>query len=83
MKNLIINDNYQPNGGGVEFETIIYDRVNDKVWIETPQPLCGFVDLGLPSGTKWASCNVGAEKPEDFGLYFAWGETEGYTRNNY
>jgi hypothetical protein len=34
--------------------------------------------LGLPSGTKWASCNVGAEKPEDFGLYFAWGETEGY-----
>lgn len=37
-----------------------------------------FVDLGLPSGLKWASCNVGAEKPEDFGLYFAWGETEGY-----
>ena len=31
MKNLIINDNYQPNGGGVEFETIIYDRINDKV----------------------------------------------------
>lgn len=65
--------------GGVEFEKIIYDRVNDKVWIETPQPLCGFVDLGLPSGLKWATCNVGAEKPEDFGLYFAWGETEGYT----
>ena len=38
-----------------------------------------FVDLGLPSGLKWASCNVGAEKPEDFGLYFAWGETEGYS----
>lgn len=37
-----------------------------------------FVDLGLPSGLKWASCNVGAEKPEDFGLYFAWGETQGY-----
>lgn len=27
---------------------------------------------------KWATCNVGAEKPEDFGLYFAWGETNGY-----
>ncbi len=38
----------------------------------------GAVDLGLPSGTLWAACNVGAEKPEDFGDYFAWGETEGY-----
>ena len=34
------------------------------------------VDLGLPSGTKWANMNVGAEKPEDYGLYFAWGETQ-------
>ena len=33
------------------------------------------IDLGLPSGTKWACCNVGAEKPEDYGGYFAWGET--------
>jgi len=32
------------------------------------------VDLGLPSGIKWASCNLGAEKPEDFGNYYAWGE---------
>ncbi len=37
------------------------------------------VDLGLPSGTKWANMNIGASKPEDFGLYFAWGETQGYT----
>lgn len=36
------------------------------------------VDLGLPSGTKWANMNVGAEKPEDYGLFFAWGETTGY-----
>ena len=34
------------------------------------------VDLGLPSGTKWANMNVGAEKPEDYGSYFAWGETQ-------
>ena len=34
------------------------------------------IDLGLPSGTKWACCNVGAEKPEDYGGYYAWGETE-------
>ena len=37
-----------------------------------------FVDLGLPSGTQWATFNVGATKPEEYGLYFAWGETEGY-----
>ena len=35
----------------------------------------GYVDLGLPSGLKWATCNVGAENPEDYGDYFAWGET--------
>ena len=34
------------------------------------------VDLGLPSGLKWASCNVGATKPEEYGGYYAWGETE-------
>ncbi|MBQ6202806.1 MAG: hypothetical protein IJK46_01770 [Prevotella sp.] len=33
------------------------------------------IDLGLPSGTKWACCNVGAQKPEDYGDFFAWGET--------
>ena len=37
-----------------------------------------YVDLGLPSGTLWATCNVGAEKPEEYGDYFAWGETSGY-----
>lgn len=35
-----------------------------------------FVDLGLPSGTLWATCNVGATRPEECGSYFAWGETE-------
>lgn len=35
------------------------------------------VDLGLPSGTLWASYNIGASKPEDYGDYFAWGETTG------
>ena len=38
-----------------------------------------WVDLGLPSGLKWADRNVGASKPEECGLYFAWGETQGYT----
>lgn len=35
-----------------------------------------YVDLGLPSGLKWATCNVGANKPEDYGNYYAWGETK-------
>lgn len=34
-----------------------------------------FVDLGLPSGLLWATCNVGASSPEEYGDYFAWGET--------
>ncbi len=34
-----------------------------------------YVDLGLPSGTLWATCNVGASKPEEYGNYYAWGET--------
>ena len=33
------------------------------------------IDLGLPSGTKWACCNVGASMPEAYGDYYSWGET--------
>ena len=40
-----------------------------------------WVDLGLPSGTKWATCNVGATKPEEYGNYYAWGETS--TKSTY
>ena len=38
-----------------------------------------YVDLDLPSGTLWATCNVGASKPTDYGSYFQWGDTVGYT----
>ena len=44
-----------------------------------------YVDLGLSSGLKWATCNVGADSPEDYGNYYAWGETETkaeYTQDN-
>lgn len=44
---------------------------------ETPKAVKA-VDLGLPSGTLWATMNIGASSPEDYGDYFAWGETEGY-----
>ena len=39
-----------------------------------------YVDLGLPSGTLWSIMNVGASKPSDSGLYFQWGDTQGYTK---
>lgn len=45
-----------------------------------------YVDLGLPSGTLWATCNLGADKPEGYGDYFAWGETNPktvYSWDNY
>ena len=44
-----------------------------------------FVDLGLPSGLLWATCNIGANSPEEYGNYYAWGNTEPaskYTENN-
>ena len=40
----------------------------------TPSPV-EYVDLGLPSGLKWAKCNLGASKPSEPGDYYAWGET--------
>ncbi|MBR5324217.1 MAG: hypothetical protein IKV14_05330, partial [Muribaculaceae bacterium] len=42
-----------------------------------------YVDLGLPSGLKWATCNVGATTPEGYGDYFAWGETSPKTTYNW
>ncbi len=42
---------------------------------------CECVDLGLPSGRKWATMNVGAKTATDFGTYFAWGEVTGFERN--
>ena len=42
-----------------------------------------YVDLGLPSGTLWATCNVGASKPEGYGNYYAWGESKPQASNKY
>ena len=48
----------------------------DSIEIEKPLDANGleYVDLGLPSGTLWATCNVGAISPEGYGYYFGWGE---------
>lgn len=77
--------------------TIVEYPVTDiiRVYFEESTPevnLCPdanhphMIDLGLPSGVKWSCCNVGASNPEDYGDYYAWGETEvkdSYTNDNY
>ena len=52
---------------------------NEKIYYNYPKKKITFIDLGLPSGTLWASCNIGAESPEDAGMYFQWADTQGYT----
>ena len=59
-------------------DTVLYGPARHVGW--------EMVDLGLPSGTLWANMNVGASWPEDYGDYYAWGETtvkNSYTSSNY
>ena len=60
---VVLNDNY----------SFITAKKGEK---PNPTVTPEYVDLGLPSGVKWAIFNVGATKPEEYGDYFAWGETE-------
>lgn len=53
--------------------------VDDESAAYPPDTVSEYVDLGLPSGTLWATRNVGANFPSDYGDYFAWGETEPQT----
>lgn len=66
-----------------ELNAIYYISEDETVEFSEDFPIPGneynghrYVDLGLPSGLKWATCNVGASSPEEYGDYFAWGETE-------
>ena len=64
------------NGDGVvniSDATCLINYILHGAW---PGEAHEWVDLGLPSGTLWATCNIGANSPEDYGDYFAWGETE-------
>ena len=51
------------------------------VTVKENSPIPEVVDLGLTSKLKWASFNLGATKPEEYGDYFAWGETDPYYRS--
>ena len=61
-------------------QIIITVSVTASSGTETPGEA---VDLGLPSGLKWASMNVGATSPEDYGDYFSWGEVTPQSDNAY
>ena len=64
--------------GGANIDVDVNGWGDDRDWLATTGTLNGHecVDLGLPSGIKWATCNVGATAPEEYGGYYAWGETE-------
>ena len=81
--------NSSPNSVGLTTNTEdIQTRGEDllSASLDANKPHPQIVDLGLLSGTRWASCNVGAARPEECGGYFAWGEIEekkSYSWNNY
>lgn len=60
------------------YNRIVYDETTGLVYCKGKKPY-EYVDLGLPSQLKWAKCNIGASTPEEPGLYFQWGDTQGYT----
>ena len=62
--------------GIAEYDRLILDSSKNEI-VYRGGVTYEYVDLGL--SVKWAKCNVGAEKETDAGLYFAWGETTGYT----
>lgn len=66
------DDDVVPAPGGTSSET---QPTEVSVQENTPEGVEA-VDLGLPSGTKWANMNIGATSQTDFGTHFAWGETE-------
>ena len=60
----------------VYYEESSESYIDQGVTVSGKEGIYTYVDLGLESGTKWATCNVGATKPTEYGDYFAWGETK-------
>lgn len=56
-------------------DVYIYGLIREFTTLGESENGYGYVDLGLSSGLKWAACNVGAITPEEYGNYYAWGET--------
>ena len=64
---------HMKDGSVLKYDASGVDYVNFTAASTTPDEHEA-VDLGLPSGLKWATCNVGATKPEEGGGFYAWGE---------
>ena len=86
LENLQPNTKYYIRAFATHGDAVVYGEIMsfttlDELEEEPEETISGtenghdYVDLGLPSGLKWATCNVGATSPEDYGDYFAWGET--------
>ena len=60
------------NSTGNNTGNTVNETVNETILVND----LGYVDLGLPSGNLWATCNIGANAPEESGDFFAWGEIE-------
>lgn len=71
------------NGDGVVTLSDVTALVNKLLGKSEPALEHEYVNLGLPSGTLWATCNIGATAPEEYGAYFAWGETVPYGQDDY
>ena len=79
MKTIIKTDDvsqYQ----SVEEDSVIKDTIDESIHFKEVPPYAQTVDLGLPSGKLWAKCNLGANSEEESGLYYQWGDTQGYTK---
>lgn len=68
---------YVPTGS-VDAYKSVWSEYADRIQSIPSAPIPEAVDLGLPSGLKWASFNLGATRPEEFGDYYAWGEITPY-----
>ena len=75
------SDNREVSDEQTTQREIVYEPLNDSEVIDGELNDHEYVDLGLPSGLKWATCNVGASAPEEYGNYYAWGETK--TKSEY
>ena len=79
MKTIIETNNISLYSS-VKEDLIIKDVTDEEVYFKEYLPAYMIpVDLGLPSGKQWAKGNLGADNEEESGLYFQWGDVQGYT----
>ena len=67
---------YKTNGETIRCDVSELDSIVFEVKMPPAEEIHEWVDLGLPSGTLWATCNIGSRCPEEYGHFFSWGETE-------